>query len=120
MTTACPRHGIIAAAADTPCPECGVALYDLDDRNARDVVRANRFTALKNRRFAFTMVTMAAGLVGACTVRLPISFTIMNVDIVPLIIGVALGKFLAEPFSRLIETDPELRSLDAWLRNNRI
>ena len=28
---ACPRHGIVDVAKDQPCPECGVAAYDLAD-----------------------------------------------------------------------------------------
>ena len=43
MSVACPRHGVLDVSPDAPCPACGVAAYNLEDRGARDVVVAGAF-----------------------------------------------------------------------------
>lgn len=118
MTVACPRHGLIAAPKDTPCPHCQVALYDLDDRNARDVVRANRHTALKARR-----TIIGAVFVVACTIWAFASGSGnagLGLNILPLFVGVALALFTAAPLARAIERSMPLRGLDTWLQQHRV
>ena len=118
MTVACPRHGVVVAAADTPCPDCGVALYDLADRAARVVVRANRFSALATRRTVFSVIAYAVGVVVAFAIHGPVTF--MNINVVGAAVAVAVAKFGAEPFAKLIETKPALRELDRVLAAQKI
>ncbi len=118
MTIACPRHGVITAPKDTPCPHCQVALYDLSDRNARDVVRANRHTALKTRRTIIGVIFVVGGVVAAFAGGN--SAAGLSINFVPLFVGVALAVFTAAPLARAVERSMPLRGLDAFLVANKI
>lgn len=117
MTIACPRHGVQNAAADTPCPHCGVALYDLSDRNARDVVRANRDDVLKRRRVAFDVVMVVVSVLFSLRNSTDTSLTI---DFISLIVGIVIAIPLAAPFARAIERSSSLRLLDRYFVQQRI
>ena len=118
MTVACPRHGVVAAAKDTPCPDCQVALYDLGDRNARDVVRANRHEALRTRRLVIGVV-FVVGLTVAGIARLSGNGGI-SVDFVMVFAGALLAAFASAPLARTIERKPALRALDTFLVAHKI
>lgn len=116
---ACPRHGIVDVAKDVPCPDCGVAAYDLDDRRARDVVRQNREMAFKTRKIvggtgAFIAVYLASG----------VGFAIENgkfeINLIPFLAGGIAAAFAARPLALKMETNPKLRALDAELERIKV
>lgn len=117
-TVACPRHGLLDARADTPCPHCQSLLFDLSDRNARDVVRANRHAGLKGRRTILAVVVVALTLV--VSVLRGSGNGVVGVDFVVLVVGAAVAIMGSAPLARLLERKPALRALDTWLKANRI
>ncbi len=116
---ACPRHGVVDVVKDAPCPVCGVAAYDLDDRRARDVVRQNREMAHKTRKLvggaaAFVGVWLASGTAVA------ISEGGLQINFVPFVAGGIAAAFAARPLALKMETNPALRALDAELERNKV
>lgn len=116
---ACPRHGVVDVAKDAPCPACGVAAYDLDDRKARDVVRQNRELAHKTRKLiagtaVFVGVWIASGTAFA------ISDGGFQINFVPFLAGGVAAAFAARPLALKMETNAALRALDAELERNKV
>jgi hypothetical protein len=116
-TIACPRHGVLNVAADAPCPHCGVPTYDLDSRDARDVVRPVRALALKVR----VVVIGTLLVLGVLFVTNPIRFAGVgvSVDFVPLLLAGLAASFGARPIARFVEPRPALRRLDDALAAHR-
>lgn len=125
-TIACPRHGVVDVDKDQPCPDCGVAAYDLDDRLARDVVRQNRELAHKSRKIVAGVLLFVGATVAAvvCTwlydgvllggeSNLEINFT-------PLLAGGVAAGFGARTLALKLERDPRLRRLDEELTRRRV
>jgi hypothetical protein len=110
---ACPRHGIVDVAKDQPCPECGVAAYDLADRGARDVVRQNRAAALKTRVAACAVGVFVGAFVVGLT--LPLTLVVFGVPLVPAFCGALAASFGARPLALKLEHNPRLRRLDSEL-----
>jgi len=116
---ACPRHGALDVAADAPCPECGVAAYDLTDRMARDLVRANREQALKTRKTAAGLVIFIVVLV-ASLYLLPVRIVFFNINMLAFLVAGAAASFGARPLAKKLETNARLRRLDDELQRHRI
>ncbi len=121
-TIACPRHGVIDVLRDAPCPVCGVAAYDLADRGARDIVRANRETGLtmKKRLAGVAIFVVVAGAVAVS----PLRFT-LNLFGLPIPLGALLAAAVAAAFGHRalalkMEREPRLRQLDAELTRRKI
>ena len=111
---ACPRHGRLSVAKDAPCPDCGVAAYDLDDRLARDVVRQNRELGLKTRKTVCGVALFVVGCFGAGT-----AFAFdqggFQLNVVPLFVGAILAAFGSRPLALQLERNPALHALDGEL-----
>lgn len=119
MKIACPRHGLVDVAADAPCPVCGVAAYDLDDRGARDVVRQNRAVALKTRVMLCGVVCfVVAG--AAAHLWSPLRLWFFGLDVVTLLVAGSAASFLARPLAIAVEPDARLRALDRALAARKI
>ncbi len=116
---ACPRHGALDVAADAPCPECGVAAYDLSDRMARDLVRANRDLSLKTRKTAAGIVIFIVVLV-ASLYLLPVRIVFFNINMLAFLVAGAAASFGARPLALRLETATRLRRLDDELHRQRI
>jgi hypothetical protein len=108
---ACPRHGIVDVAADAPCAECGVAAYDLDDRSARDLVRANREVALKARKTAVGVAIFVVVLVATHS-WLPLRVMMFNVNVLAFLVAGSAASFGARPLALKLEPNVRLRRLD--------
>jgi hypothetical protein len=108
---ACPRHGIVDVAADAPCVDCGIAAYDLDDRNARDLVRANRELALKARKTAVGVAIFVVALVASLS-WLPLRVMIFNVNVLAFLVAGSAASFGARPLALKLEPNVRLRRLD--------
>ena len=111
MRIACPRHGIVDVAADAPCTDCGIAAYDLDDRNARDLVRANREVALKARKTAVGVTIFVVALVASLS-WLPLRLMMFNVNVLAFLVAGSAASFGARPLALKLEPNVRLRRLD--------
>ena len=119
MPVACPRHGVLDVAPDAPCPTCGVAAYNLDERGARDVVRPIREHALKARKVVAGVVVFVAAAAVASQV-LPVHLVVFNVDLALVFVAAAAASFGARPLAVLVERTPALRELDQALAARRV
>lgn len=119
MPVACPRHGVLDVSPDAPCPACGVAAYNLEQRGARDVVRPIREHALKTRKVVGGVVIFVATALVASQV-LPVHVVIFNIDFAMLFVAAAAATFGARPLALLVEQQPALRQLDQVLTARRI
>lgn len=118
MTVACPRHGVVAVVADTPCPHCQVLTYNLEHRDARDVVRKNRHTFLAGRR-AVIAATIALPTIAVSFWRGSAEGGV-GIDFVTLFVGAFIAIMGADPIARMLEPKPALRALDAFLKTNKV
>ena len=118
-SSACPRHGLIDVAADAPCTDCGVAAYDLDDRSARDLVRANREVALKARKTAVGVAIFVVALVASVS-WLPLRRMIFNVNVLAFLVAGSAASFGARPLALKLEPNVRLRRLDHVLARRRL
>ena len=116
---ACPRHGIVDVAADAPCTDCGIAAYDLDDRNARDLVRANREVALKARKTAVGVAIFVVALVASLS-WLPLRLMMFNVNVLAFLVAGSAASFGARPLALKLEPNVRLRRLDHVLARRRL
>jgi hypothetical protein len=116
---ACPRHGALDVAADAPCPDCSVAAYDLSDRTARDLVRANRDLALKTRKNVAGVVIFGVTVI-ASLYLLPVRIVFFNINVLAFLVAGAAASFGARPLALRLETAPRLRRLDNELHRQRI
>ena len=116
---ACPRHGIVDVAADAPCTDCGVAAYDLDDRSARDLVRANREVALKARKTAVGVAIFVVALVASFS-WLPLRVMMFNVNVLAFLVAGSAASFGARPLALKLEPNVRLRRLDHVLARRRL
>jgi hypothetical protein len=116
---ACPRHGVVDVSKDAPCPSCGVAAYDLDDRNARDVVRQNRELALKTRKFILGAVVFV-GVALAADVGFVLRDGTFTFNLLAPFCGAIAAAFAARPLALKVEPVAALRRLDEELTRRKV